>query len=103
MGPLVYATPEGAFTQLHQDGHGTVGKLSGVLVSCFDCGQSLTYCLVPDSGHFCISGYNEVVMLRRLPERHKLHACQVAPGFEKYNPLYDVPHEYTKVRAIDRH
>jgi hypothetical protein len=34
MGPLVFAAPEGAFTQLHQDGHGTVGTLSRVLVSC---------------------------------------------------------------------
>jgi hypothetical protein len=42
MGPLVYATPEGAFTQLHQDGHGTVGTLSGVgkfLLSCDDGGR----------------------------------------------------------------
>jgi hypothetical protein len=39
MGPLVYATTEGAFTQLHQDGNGTVGTISGVLVSCDDGGR----------------------------------------------------------------
>jgi hypothetical protein len=68
-----------------------------VFVSCNDGGRlrvCLRICLVPDSGHFCISGYNEVLMLRRLPERHKLHACQMVPGFEKYNPLYDVPHGF---------
>ena len=42
----------GGLTQIHQDGHGTV-----------------------DSGHSNLSGYNEVVMLRRLPECHKLNAC----------------------------
>jgi hypothetical protein len=62
-----------------------------VVANLFAC---LPIRLVPDSGHFCIQGYNEVLMLRRLPERHKLHACQMVPGFEKYNPLYDVPHGF---------
>jgi hypothetical protein len=62
MGPNMYITPGGGFTLLHQDGHGTV-----------------------DSGHLLVSGYNEVVMLRRLPERHKVAACQSLPpvGDEK--------------------
>jgi hypothetical protein len=47
----------GGYTQFHQDGHGTV-----------------------DSGHSCLSGYNEVVMLRRLPECHKRQACQLIPS-----------------------
>ena len=47
MGPNLYITPARAFTHLHQDGHGTV-----------------------DSGHQCLTGYNEVVMLRRLDEVH---------------------------------
>jgi hypothetical protein len=102
MGPNVYVTPEGAFTQLHQDGHGTVGKFSCIgweLLSLINTvGAHLSILLVPDSGHFCITGYNEVVMLRRLPERHKLHACQMAPGFEKYDPLYDTPHADSQVR-----
>ena len=46
----------GRFTLIHQDGHGTV-----------------------DSGHSNLSGYNEVVMLRRLPECHKLNACALIP------------------------
>ena len=46
----------GGFTQTHQDGHGTV-----------------------DSGHSNLSGYYEVVMLRRLPECHKLNACAHIP------------------------
>jgi hypothetical protein len=47
----------GGYTQFHQDGHGTV-----------------------DSGHSCLSGYNEVIMLRRLPECHKRQACQLIPS-----------------------
>ena len=48
MGPNMYITPPGASTWFHQDGHGTV-----------------------DSGHQCLTGRNEVVMLRRLDEAHK--------------------------------
>ena len=54
MGPNMYVTPPATFTHFHQDGHGTV-----------------------DSGHLCISGFNEVVMLRRLTERHKQHALMI--------------------------
>lgn len=43
MGPNLYVTPPGSYTDFHLDGFGTV-----------------------DSGHLCLSGYNEVVMLRRL-------------------------------------
>lgn len=57
MGPNMYVTPPAAFTHFHQDGHGTV-----------------------DSGHLCISGYNEVVLLRRLTERHKKHALMILTG-----------------------
>jgi hypothetical protein len=70
MGPNSYVTPGGAFTQMHQDGHGTV-----------------------NSGHVCLSGYNEVIMLRRLPTRHKEHAMKIlkANGAEAYN-LWKEPH-----------
>ena len=61
---------------MHQDGHGTV-----------------------DSGHTCISGYNEIVILRRLPEQHKLRACSMMPSREQVNVeqqaknmLYKLPH-----------
>mmetsp|Transcript_27524 Transcript_27524/g.40496 ORF Transcript_27524/g.40496 Transcript_27524/m.40496 type:complete len:1131 (-) Transcript_27524:848-4240(-) len=78
MGPNIYLTPPGSFTHFHQDGHGTV-----------------------DSGHQCLSGYNEVVMLRRLTERHKQHALQLLRGEGngqtlsnmQYDALYGLPHE----------
>jgi hypothetical protein len=57
MGPNLYISPGGGYTQFHQDGHGTV-----------------------DSGHSCLTGYNEVIMLRRLPECHKQQACQLIPS-----------------------
>jgi hypothetical protein len=69
MGPNLYVTPPGTFTHFHQDGHGTV-----------------------DSGHFCVSGNNEVVMLRRLTERHKNHALSLLRANANYNALYELPH-----------
>lgn len=73
MGPNAYCTPPESFTQVHQDGHGTV-----------------------DSGHLCLSGYNEVVMLRRMPERHKIHALSLLRGEGRqgaeYDGLYSEPH-----------
>ena len=67
----------GGFTQTHQDGHGTV-----------------------DSGHSNLSGYNEVVMLQRLPGCHKLNACALIPQLgddckptnQAMNMLYQLPH-----------
>jgi len=83
MGPNLYLTPPASFTHFHQDGHGTV-----------------------DSGHACLSGYNEVVMLRRLTESHKRHALFLLNGGsiqtlerpnEKsvfdYDALYGRPHD----------
>ena len=62
---------------MHQDGHGMV-----------------------DSGHYNLSGYNEVVMLRRQPECHKLNACALIPQLDDdcsptnqaENMLYQLPH-----------
>lgn len=51
MGPNGYLTPPGAFTPFHKDGGGTV-----------------------DAGHLCLTGYNEVVILRQLPEIHEEQA-----------------------------
>jgi len=67
----------GGYTQMHQDGHEMV-----------------------DSGHSNLSGYNEVVMLRRLPECHKLNACALIPQLgddckptnQALNMLYQLPH-----------
>ena len=89
MGPNLYVTPPAAFTHFHQDGYGTV-----------------------DSGHLCLNGYNEVVMLRRLTERHKKHALLVLTGNHKelkesgknklkpsfFNGLYEEPHGDNLVR-----
>ena len=77
MGPNLYISPGGGFTHLHQDGHGTV-----------------------DSGHYVVAGYNEVVMLRRMPERHKQNACKMIPrrvgvssnSQRDYDSLYSLPH-----------
>ena len=73
MGPNLYVTPPASFTHFHQDGHGTV-----------------------DSGHLCISGFNEVVMLRRLTERHKKHALWILSGKKPkglhFDGLYSQPH-----------
>jgi hypothetical protein len=73
MGPNLYVTPPSPFTHFHQDGHGTV-----------------------DSGHYCMSGYNEVIMMRRLTERHKQHALWLLTGNaaspEFFDGLYQLPH-----------
>jgi hypothetical protein len=73
MGPNLYVTPPASFTHFHQDGHGTV-----------------------DSGHLCVDGFNEVVMLRRLTERHKKHALWIFSGSKTdasfWDGLYKEPH-----------
>ncbi|KAL7553995.1 hypothetical protein ACHAWF_017589 [Thalassiosira exigua] len=71
MGPNLYVTPPSSFTHFHQDGHGTV-----------------------DSGHLCLAGYNEVVMTRRLTERHKCHALHLLTGTRRpHDILYGLPHQ----------
>ena len=78
MGPYSYCMPPESFTQVHQDGHGTV-----------------------DSGHLCLSDFNEVVMLRRLTERRKMNSLSLlrgeGPGAQ-YDGLYDMPHGGNLVR-----
>ena len=74
MGPNLYITPPGSFTHFHQDGFGTV-----------------------DSGHLCLAGYNEIVMLRRLPTNHKENAMNILTGQSSeespiYDGLYKLPH-----------
>ena len=57
---------------MHLDGHGSV-----------------------DSGHVCGSGYNEVLLMRRLTERHKVNATTILNETVggKYAPLYNLPHD----------
>ncbi|GFH56627.1 hypothetical protein CTEN210_13103 [Chaetoceros tenuissimus] len=77
MGPNFYQTFPGSFTHFHQDGYGTV-----------------------DSGHLCLEGYNEVVMLRRMDDDHKRHALSILQcvdgrkkrGPEAFDALYGLPH-----------
>jgi len=75
MGPNLYMTPPGSFTHFHQDGHGTV-----------------------DSGHQCLAGYNEVVMLRRMSNDRKHHSLEILNGNlgrddeRSYDALYGLPH-----------
>jgi hypothetical protein len=46
-----------------------------------------------DSGHLCLSGYNEVVMLCRLPKGHDVNALHAdGKGF------FDMPHAHELVR-----
>ncbi len=42
-----------------------------------------------DSGHSCITGYNEVVMLRRMPEEHKHFAAEQLG----YDGVHRLPHD----------
>lgn len=71
MGPNMYVTPPGSFTWFHRDGNGTV-----------------------DSGHLALAGYNEVIMMRRLPLLHEQNAIDV--GSDK---LYEQPHAHGLVRS----
>lgn len=76
LGPNLYVSTGGGFTTLHQDGHGTV-----------------------DSGHCNVSGYNEVIMLRRMPECYKRLAVKLVPSqnsavaMQRFDPLYSHPHD----------
>ena len=84
MGPNVYLTPPGSFTHFHQDGYGTV-----------------------DSGHQCLTGYNEVVMFRRMPEDRKKHCLEIlngkieAKGEQEYDALNTLPHGDDNVRNFN--
>lgn len=67
---------KGGFTHFHQDGHGTV-----------------------DSGHLCIEGYNEVIMLARMDEINKKHALHLLTCSDRrkgkdlnFDALYGLPH-----------
>jgi hypothetical protein len=76
MGPSLYTGPPGPHTHLHQDGLGSV-----------------------DSAHLCISGYNEVVILRRLPEQHKRNAISLLFDLKEEDDtfviglMYGEPHD----------
>ena len=46
-----------------------------------------------DSGHLCLSGYNEVVMLRRLPNGHERNAIHA-----DRKSFFEMPHADLLVR-----
>jgi hypothetical protein len=82
-GPNLYIAPPGAFTQIHQDGNGTV-----------------------DSGHFCYKGFNEVCMLKRGTEKEMKEAEEILVGTGDYDstqPHYDgkKPH-WPTTEAIEK-
>jgi hypothetical protein len=54
MGPLLYMGVGGAHTKFHEDGSGTV-----------------------DSGHLCLCGFNEVIILRRLDGTRRTNAASI--------------------------
>ena len=62
MGPNIYISPPGASTYFHQDGHGTV-----------------------DSGHLCLAGQNEVILLPRLSEARTREAMDILRGNTDYS------------------
>ena len=66
MGPNLYTTPPGAYTRIHQDGSGTC-----------------------DSCHLCLSGYNEIVLLRAGLSQHQKLLALKKMGIEF---LYKIPH-----------
>jgi hypothetical protein len=75
LGPNLYMTPNG-ITYFHRDGD-----------AC------------SDSGHLCVKGYNEIVMLRRLPDGHAARALSLLSGDTIEDPqryLHIPPHDYFK-------
>ena len=47
-----------------------------------------------DSGHYVVDGYNEVIMLRRLPQRHKQQIMRVDLGItsSEFDKSFALPH-----------
>lgn len=66
----------GSFSQMEQVGHGAV-----------------------DSGHTCLQGCIEVVILRRLPECHKRNACRMVPSLKVYQAEASSPLAYGRDEA----
>lgn len=96
MGPNLYVTPPGLFTRLmfHQDGKDCICNVVQPHSPQTQCLHSriLAYGTV-DSGHLCLSGYNEVVLLRRLPKGHDVNAIHAdGKGF------FVMPHAEALVR-----
>lgn len=92
MGPNLYVTPPGSFTRFHQDGK---HRICCVLHNRIHL--KFNFCIAGygtvDSGHLCLSGYNEVVMLRRLPNGHDSNAIRAdCKGF------FEMPHSDLLVR-----
>lgn len=73
MGPNLYVTPPGLYIKFHQDGAGTV-----------------------DSGHLALAGFNEVSMVRRLPQGCDMKVINASRKEE----LYEMPHDYKEVRIF---
>lgn len=54
-------------------------------------------CPYTDSGHYGVTGHNEVLMLRRMSEEHKLVVAGLLAGKDqtssKFDALYMEPHD----------
>lgn len=73
MGPNLFVSPPGPHTWFHEDGGGDV-----------------------DSGHMCLDGTNEVVILRRMSTRHKQRALNLLAGDSGEYDLCLAPHDRTQ-------
>jgi hypothetical protein len=62
-----------------------------------------------DSGHTCLQGFNEVVILRPLPEKHKIKACSLLPvgkgepTLKGKEVLYTLPHAGQSGDELKKH
>lgn len=71
MGPLLYVGVGGAYTKFHEDGSGTV-----------------------DSGHLCLCGFNDVIILRRLDGTRRTNAAAILGiSLEKRPHVHDTSNE----------
>lgn len=55
-----------------------------------------------DSGHYVVDGYNEVIMLRRLPPRHKQKIMNTDLGVcaKEFDKSFALPHSDQTVCAV---
>lgn len=96
MGPNLYVCPPGGFTHFHQVRCWSLWRSTKIyhaflshLVSC--CLKDGYGCV--DSGHLVLGGFNEVVMLRRLPHRHRKQVEKDLQEIEKeFKPTTSLPH-----------
>lgn len=75
MGPYLFITRPGPITTFHKDGFGSV-----------------------DSGHLCLSGYNEIIMFPSLADWQEKKVLEICG--ENAKSAFTEPHETTGVSFI---